>query len=455
MPSFINSAYEQIRSLWIRTILFITHPIFQRLLPDPYTKAGNVRVDTKPAHASRITMTEIISPDQCDLKGFAYAGTILSWIDIAAGIAAKRHAVSPSVTRSVDDVAFLHPVKVGDIVSIQASVNKSWKTSMEVGVKVEAESPITNERFFVAHAYLTFVALSPRPTAKTHVGRVLSEYQPIRVPELIPTSSMEINRFEMAEKRRQARFGQKKVDYQEIRNRMREWSQGLRTMADEIAPIKEHPSYSVVEHASPDMQNTQEEGSEEEDTIVVHKLERRFSQDPRMVQQIKEKLMDATFAEVVELVMPQHANTLSITFGGQIMAWMELCARVSANRLAKAYLLTASIDSLNFIASSGVGDVVTIRSVVSRSFNSSMEVYVSVEAENLSTGETKFTNDGFFTITAVDQENVPVVIPRIIPQTKAEVALYEGGHDRRLKRLHQRQELITLVKNSSKASTKS
>jgi hypothetical protein len=68
MPSFINSAYEQIRSLWIRTILFITHPIFQRLLPDPYTKAGNVRVDTKPAHASRITMTEIISPDQCDLK---------------------------------------------------------------------------------------------------------------------------------------------------------------------------------------------------------------------------------------------------------------------------------------------------------------------------------------------------------------------------------------------------
>lgn len=226
-------------------------------------------------------------------------------------------------------------------VSIQASVNKSWKTSMEVGVKVEAESPITNERFFVAHAYLTFVALSPRPTAKTHVGRVLSEYQPIRVPELVPTSSMEINRFEMAEKRRQARFRQKKVDYQEIRNRMREWSQGLRTMADEIAPIKEHPSYSVVEHASPDMQNTQEEGLEEEDAIVVHKLERRFSQDPRMVQQIKEKLMDATFAEVVELVMPQHANTLSITFGGQIMAWMELCARVSANRLAKAYLLTA------------------------------------------------------------------------------------------------------------------
>ncbi|KAG1474644.1 hypothetical protein G6F56_000240 [Rhizopus delemar] len=454
MPSFINSAFEQIRSLWIRTILYITQPIFQRLLPDPYTKAGNVRVDTKPAHASRITMTEIISPDQCDLKGFAYAGTILGWIDIAAGIAAKRHAVSPSVTRSVDDVAFLHPVKVGDIISIQASVNKSWKTSMEVGVKVEAESSLSNERFFVAHAYLTFVALSPRPTARTHVGRVLSEFQPIRVPELVPMSPMEINRFSMAEKRRQARFGQEKPNHQEIRNLMKEWSQGLRTMADGIAPIKEHPGYSAAEHFSSDAQENSfvHEKTEEDDVVVVHKKERRFSQDPRMVQQIKGKLMDDTFAEVVELVMPQHANTLSITFGGRIMAWMEICARVSANRLAKAYLLTASIDSLNFMASSGVGDVVTIRSVVSRSFNSSMEVYVSVEAENLLTGETKFTNDGFFTITAVDQENVPVMIPRIIPQTKTEVVLHEGGHERRLRRLHQRQELINLVKSSSSRS---
>jgi acyl-CoA hydrolase len=78
-----------------------------------------------------------------------------------------------------------------------------------------------------------------------------------------------------------------------------------------------------------------------EEPVKNDKKRRRFSQDPRMIQQVKEKLMDSTFAEVVELVMPQHANTLSITFGGQIMAWMETCARASANRLAKAYLLTA------------------------------------------------------------------------------------------------------------------
>ncbi|KAI9483477.1 MAG: HotDog domain-containing protein [Benjaminiella poitrasii] len=379
LDSIYNSAFESIRSMWIRSVLFITQPVFQRLLPDPYTEAGNVRVNAKPANNSRVTMTEIISPAQCNIKGFAYAGTILGWIDIAAGIAAKRHAVSPSVTRSVDDVAFLHPVKVGDIVFIQASVNKSWKTSMEVGVKVEAESPLSHERFFVAHAYLTFVALSPRPEARSHLGRILSDFQPIPVPELIPQSPMEKKRFEMSELRRQQRLRQKKPDYNEIRQRMHEWSQGLREKADKDAPIKHHPGYFSAERLTPDNE------IEDDQPMFLASLKkgRRFSQDPRMLQQIKERPMDYTFAEVVELVMPQHANTLSITFGGQIMAWMETCAIASASRLAKTYLLTASIDSLNFIASSGVGDVVTIRSLVSRSFNSSMEVYVSVEADKI------------------------------------------------------------------------
>ncbi|KAK4519781.1 uncharacterized protein ATC70_010023 [Mucor velutinosus] len=449
MPtSLYDSAFESVRSMWIRSVMFVTQPVFQRLLPDPYTEAGNVRVDRKPAHVSRVTMTEIVSPAQCNMMGYAYAGTILSWIDIAAGIAAKRHAVSPSVTRSVDDVAFLHPVKVGDIVTIQASVNKSWKTSMEVGVKVEAESPLSHERFFVAHCYLSFVALSPRPEAKTHLGRILSGFQTIAVPELLPTSPMEIKRFEMAETRRQARFRQKKPDHSQIRELMREWSQGLREKADADAPIKRHPGYfASSEQPSPVSEGISD--AEEENIILkARKRGRRFSQDPRMLQQVKERPMDYTFAEVVELVMPQHANTLKITFGGQIMAWMEICAIASANRLAKAYLLTASIDSLNFIASSGVGDVVTVRSLVSRSFHSSMEVYVSVEAENVLTGETKFTNDGFFTVTAVDSENVPVIIPKVIPQTETGMDLYEGALERRQKRLNQRVELVNLVNAS-------
>jgi hypothetical protein len=63
-----DSAFDTVRSMWIRSVMFVTQPIFQRLLPDPYTKAGNVRVEAKPAHESRITMTEIISPAQCNMK---------------------------------------------------------------------------------------------------------------------------------------------------------------------------------------------------------------------------------------------------------------------------------------------------------------------------------------------------------------------------------------------------
>jgi Thioesterase superfamily len=77
--------------------------------------------------------------------------------------------------------------------------------------------------------------------------------------------------------------------------------------------------------------------------------------------------------------MPQHANTLQITFGGQIIQWMETCALVSARRFACTYLMTASIDSLQFIKPTHVGEVVTVRSIVSRTFKSSIEVYVSVE----------------------------------------------------------------------------
>lgn len=66
-PSLYDSAFESIRSMWIRSVMFVTQPVFQRLLPDPYTEAGNVRVDKKPAHVSRVTMTEIISPAQCNM----------------------------------------------------------------------------------------------------------------------------------------------------------------------------------------------------------------------------------------------------------------------------------------------------------------------------------------------------------------------------------------------------
>ncbi|KAG2225866.1 hypothetical protein INT45_007110 [Circinella minor] len=502
-----TSVYELIRTLWVKFIFFIAEPIFPLLLPDPYTRAGNVRVEAKPAHESRVTMTEIISPHHCNVKGLCRAGSIMAWVDIAAGIAAKRHASSPSVTRSIDDVAFLHPVKDGDILTIQASVNKSWRTSMEVGVKVEAYTPLTGERFFVAHAYLTFVALSPRPQPKTYLGIKWVEHRPTSVPGLTPNSDMEKKRYEMAEKRRQSRLKEKKKpDLQSIRDLMRDWSQGLREHAHQhIAAIKSHPAFqprpSIDESTEKKQQqlysslssNTansgvysegeqeEEEPSSETTTIQIEpeepsntsintnkneqsqqltvqddqqqkekrKRRKRYSMDPVMQLPFLEAPMETTFAEMVELVMPQHANTLNITFGGVVIQWLEQCALASANRLTRAYLLTASIDSLSFVTPTHVGDVVTIRSIVSRAYSSSMEIYVSMEAENLQTGETHFTNDAFFTIVAIDKEHIPVRIPKAIPRTEAEMKLFEGGIQRREKRLEQKVELIDLVNSAS------
>jgi hypothetical protein len=68
MQSLYDSAFERIRSMWIRSVMFVVQPVFQRILPDPYTENGNVRVDAKSAHVSRVTMTEIISPAHCNIK---------------------------------------------------------------------------------------------------------------------------------------------------------------------------------------------------------------------------------------------------------------------------------------------------------------------------------------------------------------------------------------------------
>lgn len=250
----------------------------------------------------------------------------------------------------MDGVAFLRPVKKGDIVSwntlmsirvtfffffflfqlkIQATVNKSWKTSMEVGVKVEAESPLSNERVFVAHAYLTFVALSPRPTPHTYLGKQFIQYLPIAVPHIEPTTPMEKRRFDMAEERRQTRLLRRpnQPNRTAIRDTMHAYAQGLNLHQDQDAVIQSHPAF--VPHALTD------------EARPSRHHQRRYSMDPKMLQPVQSMETEESFAEVVKLVMPQHANSLSITFGGQIISWMELCALTSANRLAKAYLLTA------------------------------------------------------------------------------------------------------------------
>jgi len=116
-----------------------------------------------------VTLSQVMGMTQANLMGNVHGGEIMKLIDTAAGIAASRHAGGPAVTVSLDQVSFLHPVNVGNVVFVHASINDVGRTSMEVGVKVEAEDFVTGERTHTSSAYLVFVALDehhrPRPVS--------------------------------------------------------------------------------------------------------------------------------------------------------------------------------------------------------------------------------------------------------------------------------------------------
>lgn len=121
---------------------------------------------TKPAAASRVEMTEIVLPEDTNQYGNAWGGRVMTLIDKAAAIAATRHSRTNVVTASVDSLVFRAPVKLGHILRLQASVNAAFHTSVEVGVKVSSEDPLTGLRAHCCTAYVTMVALDAtgRPT---------------------------------------------------------------------------------------------------------------------------------------------------------------------------------------------------------------------------------------------------------------------------------------------------
>ena len=158
------------------------------------TKVSNkITLDGKTPSASAVVMTEIVLPSDTNALGTIFGGKIMSWMDVAAAISASRHARRVVVTASIDALHFRSPVKVGHIVHLRAAVNYAWRTSMEVGVRIDSENPITGEMTHTATAYATFVALDDH-------GR------PTPVPPLIPETPEDKRRFEEAKKRREARI---------------------------------------------------------------------------------------------------------------------------------------------------------------------------------------------------------------------------------------------------------
>ena len=155
-------------------------------------------VDGKTVRSSEVIMTQLVLPIHTNSLDTVFGGTVMSWIDVAAAITAQRHSNKEVVTASIDQLNFVAPIKKGWVVNLKASVNFVSKTSMEIGVRVDAENPKTSEYFHTASAYLTFVALG-------------SDGKPAAVPQLILETEVEKRRYQAAEERRRLRLSNRSV----------------------------------------------------------------------------------------------------------------------------------------------------------------------------------------------------------------------------------------------------
>lgn len=139
------------------------------------------------------TMSELVLPNDTNTLGNLMGGRLMHWMDIAAAMAAMKHCGCPVVTASADNISFENPVRLGNVVTIEAKVTRAFNSSMELYIKVTGEDLPNNFRYLSNEAYMTFVSLDPNG-------------KPRKVPELIPQTEEEKHRFDGALRRRQLRL---------------------------------------------------------------------------------------------------------------------------------------------------------------------------------------------------------------------------------------------------------
>lgn len=152
------------------------------------------KLSTKTVKESQVIMIEMVLPNDTNVHKTLLGGRLMHWMDIATAMAASKHCNKIAVTAAVDKLTFNIPIHLGNIVTLKASVNRAFNTSMEVGVRVESEDIETGEIRHSNSAYFTFVAID-RETGKK-----------VNVPPVIPETDEEKRRFEQALIRRDERI---------------------------------------------------------------------------------------------------------------------------------------------------------------------------------------------------------------------------------------------------------
>lgn len=153
-------------------------------------------LQAKPVSQSQVEMTEIVNPEDTNPLGTIFGGRVMALMDKAAAVASMRHCRRITVTASVDRINFINPIQLGDIVILRSSVNQTFHTSMEVGVKVFSEDPKSGSHQHTCTAYLTFVALG-------------EDHRPVPVPALLLETEDQRRRARDAEERRSRRMSKR------------------------------------------------------------------------------------------------------------------------------------------------------------------------------------------------------------------------------------------------------
>lgn len=159
----------------------------------------NERPDAKPISASRVTLSQLMQPEHANLRGDVHGGWILKLVDEAGALSAMRHAQSRVVTVAVDQMHFHQPIRIGDLVILNAEVSYVGRTSIETRIEVTAESPVSGARTHTNSAYVVYVALD-------------EEDRPKAVPSLIAESKQQARRIEAGRERQELRLSRKKQE---------------------------------------------------------------------------------------------------------------------------------------------------------------------------------------------------------------------------------------------------
>lgn len=149
----------------------------------------------------------------------------------------------------------------------------------------------------------------------------------------------------------------------------------------------------------------------------------------------KQKFASESLTTMTEMVLPNDTNTLNNLMGGRLLHLVDICGAITAQKHSNRIVVTASVDNVSFAEPIPLGSVVTLRAWVTRAFNSSMEVYIEVTAENIPAQQKIMSNKAFYTFVAVDQSGRPIDVPQVIPQTDEEKMLYDSALRRRQLRL--------------------